>query len=84
MSTKEIIAEGNKLLERSWEQHEKDLVKKLLDTMVSYKSFIPKALKEDIKAMLVMANRIKNDYDQLVLKTQLDQKVINVGNPHQE
>lgn len=68
MSTKELIEEANKLLERSWEEHEKVLVKRMLDTMVSYKSLIPKSLKTDIKAMLIMANRIKNDYDDLVLK----------------
>lgn len=68
MSTKELIEEANKLLESSWEEHEKVLVKRMLDTMVSYKSLIPKSLKSDIKAMLVMANRIKNDYDELVIK----------------
>ena len=68
MSTKELIEEATKLLESSWNEHEKILVKRMLDTMVSYKSFIPKSLKADIKALLIMANRIKNDYDELVIK----------------
>lgn len=79
MSTKELIEEGNKLLESSWEEHEKILVRRMLDTIVSYKSLIPKSLKADIKAMLIMANRIKNDYDGLVIKCTLkdiDEKLI--------
>ena len=68
MSTKELIEEGDKLLECSWEEHEKKLVKRLLDTIISYKSFIPNSLKLDIKELLIMANRIKYDYDELVIK----------------
>jgi hypothetical protein len=68
MSTKELIEEANKLLDSTWEESEKVLVKKMLDTMISYKSLIPKFLKADIKALLIMANRIKGDYDDLVMK----------------
>ena len=80
MSTKELIEEANKLLESSWEEHEKILVKRILDTMVSYKSFIPKSLKADIKAILIMANRIKNEYDELVVKYKLknDKEVLEL------
>lgn len=68
MSTKELIEEANKLLESNWEEHEKQLVKKLIDSLISYKALIPKSLKNDVKAMLQMANRIKSEYDDLLDK----------------
>lgn len=66
MSTKELIEEANKLLASNWEDHEKDLVKRMIDSLVAYKSLIPKSLKNDVKAMLQMANRIKREYDELL------------------
>lgn len=68
MSTKELIEEANKLLASNWEDHEKDLVKRMVDSLVAYKSLIPKSLKQDVKAMLQMANRIKTEYDLLLAK----------------
>lgn len=68
MSTKEINEEGKKLLESSWEEHEKVLVKRLLDNLSSYNYLIPKYMKDDIKALLIMANRIKSEYDILLLQ----------------
>lgn len=66
MSTKELIEEANKLLASNWEDHEKNLVKRMIDSLVAYKSLIPKSLKNDVKAMLQMANRIKREYDELL------------------
>lgn len=68
MSTKELIEEANKLLASNWEDHEKDLVKRMIDSLVAYKSLIPKSLKQDVKSMLQMANRIKTEYDLLLEK----------------
>lgn len=68
MSTKELLEEANKLLASNWEDHEKELVKRMIDSLIAYKSLIPKSLKNDVKAMLQMANRIKAEYDELLLK----------------
>lgn len=74
MSTKELIEEANKLLASNWEDHEKDLVKRMIDSLVAYKSLIPKSLKQDVKAMLQMANRIKAEYDLLLEKYKNEKK----------
>ncbi len=66
MSTKELIEEANKLLASNWEDHEKNLVKRMIDSLIAYKSLIPKSLKNDVKAMLQMANKIKGEYDELL------------------
>jgi hypothetical protein len=72
MSTKELIEESNKLLANNWEDHEKELVKRMIDSLVAYKSLIPKSLKQDVKSMLQMANRIKAEYDLLLEKYKND------------
>jgi hypothetical protein len=74
MSTKELIEEANKLLASNWEDHEKDLVKRMIDSLIAYKALIPKSLKNDVKAMLQMANRIKREYDELLEKYKNEQK----------
>lgn len=68
MSTKELLEEANKLLSSNWENHEKELVKRMIDSLIAYKSLIPKRLKNDVKTMLQMANRIKAEYDELLEK----------------
>lgn len=74
MSTKELVEEANKLLASNWEDHEKELVKRMIDSLVAYKSLIPKSLKQDVKAMLQMANRIKAEYDMLLEKYKNEHK----------
>jgi hypothetical protein len=74
MSTKELIEEANKLLASNWEDSEKELVKRMIDSLVAYKSLIPKSLKQDVKAMLQMANRIKAEYDLLLEKYKNEHK----------
>jgi hypothetical protein len=68
MSTKELLEEANKLLSSNWQNHEKELVKRMIDSLIAYKSLIPNRLKNDVKAMLQMANRIKAEYDELLDK----------------
>jgi len=80
MSTKELIEEANKLLASNWEDHEKELVKRMIDSLVAYKSLIPKSLKQDVKAMLQMANRIKAEYDMLLEKYKSEHKEDNEDN----
>jgi spore cortex formation protein SpoVR/YcgB (stage V sporulation) len=72
--TKELLEEANKLLASNWEDHEKNLVKRMIDSLVAYKSLIPKSLKNDVKAMLQMANRIKAEYDELLQKYKDEKK----------
>jgi hypothetical protein len=74
MSSKELLEEANKLLASSWEDDEKALVKRMVDSLISYKSLIPKSFKQDIKAMLQMANRIKTEYDELLQKYKSEQQ----------
>ena len=68
MSSKELLEETNKLLSSTWEDSEKILVKRMVDSLISYKALIPKSLKQDVIAMLQMANRIKTEYDMLLEK----------------
>ena len=68
MSTKELIEEGDKLLSNDWNEEDKILVKRMIDSLVSYKYLMPKALKQDIKAIIQLAHRIKNEYDDLCKK----------------
>jgi regulation of enolase protein 1 (concanavalin A-like superfamily) len=63
-----MIAEVNLLLDKNWEESEKILIKKILDNLIYYKSLIPKSLKNDVKSILEMANKIKVDYDNLLDK----------------
>jgi hypothetical protein len=65
MSSKEILEEGNKLLSKNWLTSEKELIQRLLDNIISYKSLIPKTTKKDITELLILSNHIKEEYDEL-------------------
>lgn len=58
-----IIDHAKLLLDKSWNEEEKVLIKKMIDNLNFYKSLIPKALKGDIIAIFDMANKIKDDHD---------------------
>jgi len=64
----QIIDEANKLLNTDWTTDDKELVSRIVCNLKSYKSFIPSSLKDDIRSVLEMANRIKKDYDELLIK----------------
>jgi hypothetical protein len=66
--TQQIIDEANKLLNTDWSDDDKELVSRVVGNLKSYKSFIPGSLKDDIKKILEMANRIKREYDELLAK----------------
>lgn len=70
MSTKELIEEGEKLLSNDWNEEDKILVKRMIDSLITYKYLIPKGLKQDIKDIIQLAHRIKNEYDDLFKKYQ--------------
>lgn len=79
--TQEIINQANILLESNWDQTEKDLIKRMVNTLVSYKRVIPNGLKDDIKVILEIANKIKCDYEDLLEKYNKDIKNINQATP---
>lgn len=66
--TQQIIDEANKLLNTDWTYEYKELVSRIIGNLKSYKSFIPNSLKDDIRSVLEMANRIKKEYDELLIK----------------
>lgn len=68
MSTKELNDQTFILLTLDWEEHEKLLIKRLTDSLNSYKLLLPKSLKQDIKDMLAMATNIKINYEILISK----------------
>jgi hypothetical protein len=57
-----MIEQTNALLNHEWEPHEKDMIKRLVDSLLYYKYLIPKNLKSDVVAILDMANNIKHEY----------------------
>jgi hypothetical protein len=65
MSHKELLEESNKLLASKWTEEENILIKRMLDMLNFYNYLIPKTIKQDIKSILEMANRIKCEYDEL-------------------
>jgi hypothetical protein len=71
--TQQILDEANKLLSRDWLPEDRELVTRLVGNLKFYKSFIPGGLKEDICGVLEMANRIKYDYELLLIKYQENQ-----------
>lgn len=71
MSTKEILEQSEIILNLKWEESEIILIKRLTDSLISYKLLIPKSLKQDIKDMLVMATKIKIDHEELIKKLTL-------------
>jgi hypothetical protein len=69
-----VIEHAKLLLDKSWTEEEKVLIKKMIDNLNFYKSLIPKALKGDIIAIFDMANKIKDDYDILKEKEACETK----------
>jgi hypothetical protein len=74
----EMIAQIDLLLTKGWTPEEKDLIKKVYDNLIFYKTMIPKNLKKDITLLLQMANDIKSDYDLIKLKME----ALEIENKH--
>jgi len=66
--TQQIIDEANKLLNTDWVNEDKELISRIIGNLKTYKSFIPSSLKDDIRDILMMANKIKKEYDELLVK----------------
>ena len=56
-----MIEQTNALLNHDWTSHEKNLIKRLTDSLLYYKYLLPKNLKVDIVAILEMANKLKHE-----------------------
>lgn len=63
-----IEEEVGKLLEKTWLDEERDLIKRIMDSMLYYKRIIPKSLKKDIVDALQMCNRLKEKIDEMETK----------------
>lgn len=63
-----MIDKAKILLNKDWSEQQHALIKRLFDNLISYKAFIPGALKNDIIAMLDIAISIKDDYENLKSK----------------
>ena len=61
-STADIVILINALLEQNWTDDEKTLLKKLSDNLLYYKKLIPASLKQDLVAVLRMANAFKSEH----------------------
>jgi hypothetical protein len=68
-----MIEQANLLLNQEWNEQEKILVKRSIQNLLYYKSFIPKAIKNDVIDILTIANSIKSEYT--ILKKTLNQKL---------
>jgi hypothetical protein len=51
------------LLEKKWDQDQKDLIKRLCDNVIYYKKLLPKSLKQDVLSALEMCNILKTELE---------------------
>jgi hypothetical protein len=63
MSTQQLVESMDELLLKEWLECERELIKRMVENVVSYKRLIPKSIKEDIIALLQLANKVKSDFD---------------------
>lgn len=61
-----MIDESKELLNKKWSDEERSLIKKIFDSLHSYRKFLPKALKEDIISVINLIIKIKTERDYLV------------------
>lgn len=66
--TQQILDEADKLLKTDWTDKDKEIVCRMMNSLKYYKSFIPSSFKDDIKLMFEMANKIKREYDELLIR----------------
>ena len=60
------------LLSKQWLEDEKKIIESVLLKLKQYKSFIPRQIKNDIKEIFDLANKIKSDYESLASKVDLN------------
>lgn len=57
--------EFEKLLEKEWNEEEKDVIKRIMDGLLFYKKLLPKTLKNDVMLALQLCIRLKDELEQL-------------------
>ncbi len=63
------------LLSKRWLDEEKKIIETALHKLKQYKTFIPNHLKNDIKEIFDLANRLKSDYESLQEKLETPPQV---------
>jgi hypothetical protein len=74
-----IEDEFNKLLEKEWNNEEKELIKRIMNGMLYYKRFIPNDFKQDILLAIDMCNKLKNELDLKETKNIIEKHDDNVN-----
>lgn len=57
--------EFKKLLEKNWDIEEKELVIRIMDGLLYYKRFLPKAFKDDVLLAIKLCNKLKNELENI-------------------
>ena len=65
MSSKEVKQQLDNLLAHDWEDEQKSLLSRVFEHITYYNRIIPKSMKEDILAILLLANGLKSELDDL-------------------
>lgn len=76
--------EFKKLLEKTWDTEEKELVTRIMEGLLYYKRFLPKTFKNDVFLAIKLCNKLKNELEET--KNELEEakkeneKNENIGN----
>ena len=65
MSSKEVKQQLDNLLAHNWGEEQKSLLSRIFEHITYYNRFMPKTMKEDILAILLLANGLKTELDDL-------------------
>jgi hypothetical protein len=63
MTSAIIEEELKKLMDKEWEEDEKQVLQKLVDGFLYYKKLIPKSFKMEVIAALQICNKLKDKLD---------------------
>ena len=58
----------NKLLEKDWENEEKEMIQRIMEGLLYYKKILPKTLKTDVVCAIGLCNRLKDEVEELKKK----------------
>lgn len=54
-----IEQEFQKLLDREWLDEERELIEKIIESVIYYKKFLPRQMKDDVIRALQLCNQLK-------------------------
>lgn len=69
-----IKEEFEKLLLREWIEEEREMIKRIMDGILYYKTLLPKSLKQDVISALALCNELKiklEKYEQIIQEQNL-------------